>query len=87
MEVVKWICNFSLLLKCVKDSWMDILPMNNMSETLRPNQYHAAVTRQNEERRSRSQELLNPDEPETREEWNAAQVAAHERTISMSVIT
>ena len=39
------------------------------------------VTRQNDERRSRSQEPLNPDLPETREEWNAAQVAIHEKTI------
>ena len=42
------------------------------------------MARENEESRSRSQELLNPDEPETREEWNATQVAAHERLFPFS---
>ena len=42
------------------------------------------MARENEEGRSRSQELLNPDEPETREEWNATQVAAHEKLFRFS---
>ena len=46
-------------------------PTNNISETQRQNQYQADVTRQNEQRQSKSQVLLSPDVPETREEWNA----------------
>ena len=42
------------------------------------------MARENGERRSRSQELLNLDEPEAREEWNATQVAAHERLFPFS---
>ena len=79
MEMVKWSGKCSLLLKRLTYSWMDVLPQNSMNETTRQNQYLADVTRQHDERRSRSQELLSPDLPVTREEWNAAQVAAHER--------
>ena len=58
------------------------------SEERRQNQYHADVARQNDERKSRSQELLNPDAPDTREEWNAAQVATHEgRFPSSDILT
>ena len=63
---------------------MDMLPTNNMSETRRQNQSHADVARENEERRSRSQELSNLDAPETSEEWNAPQEAAHERLLPFS---
>ena len=31
--MVKWIGKLLLLLKRLKDSWMDMLPKNNMSET------------------------------------------------------
>ena len=84
MEMVKWIGKILLLFKRLKDSWMDMIPTNNMSETRRQNQYHVDVARENEERRSRSHEFLNPDDPETREEWNVTQVAAHERLFSFS---
>ena len=63
---------------------MDVLPLNSMSETTRQSQYLAAVTRQSDERKSRSQELLNPHAPGTREEWNAAQVAIHKRRFPFS---
>ena len=42
------------------------------------------MARGGEERRSRSQELLSPDLLETRERWNATQVAAHERLFPFS---
>ena len=42
------------------------------------------MARRGEERRSRSQELLSPDLPETRERWNATQLAAHERLFPFS---
>ena len=55
-----------------------------MSETGRQNQFHADTVRKNEERRSRSQELLNTGLRETSEVWNAAQVAAHEKLFPFS---
>ena len=53
-----------------------MLPTTNIyllpkSETRRQNQFHADMARGSEERRRRSQELLNPDFHETSEEWNA----------------
>ena len=33
MEVVKWIGKFTLILKGLKVSWMDMLPTNDMSKT------------------------------------------------------
>ena len=84
IEIVKWIGKFSLLLKRLKDAWMDMLPTSSMSESRRQNQYHADVAEEDEEKRSRSQELLNLDSPETREEWNTRQVAADERPFPCS---
>ena len=66
MEIAKWIGKFSVLLKRLKDAWMDMLPTSSMSETRRQNQYHADVAGEDGERRSRSQELLSLDLPETR---------------------
>ena len=84
MEMVKWIENLSLLLKRLKDSWMDMLLTTDRyvlqrSESRRQNQSHADMACGSEERRSRSQEPLSPDLPETRERRNATQLAAHER--------
>ena len=36
IEMVKWIGKFSLLLKRLRDAWMDMLPMSDMSEERRP---------------------------------------------------
>ena len=47
-------------------------------------QYRADVAQDNGEIQSRSQDLLNPDSKKNREEWNAAQVAAHERLFPFS---
>ena len=49
-------------------------------------QYRADVAQDNGEIQSRGQDLLNPDSKENREEWNAAQVVAHESYFH-SVIT
>ena len=57
---------------------------NNISENRRQNQFHADTARESREGRSRSQELLSPDLLKTSEEWNATQVAAHERLIPFS---
>ena len=89
MEMVNWIEKISLLLKRLKDSWMDMLPTTDRyhlhtRETRRQNQFHADMARGSKEKRSRSQELLSPDLLETSEEWNATQVAADERLFPFS---
>ena len=89
MGMVKWIEKMSLLLKRLKDSWMDMLQMTDRyllqrRETRRQNQFHADMARGSEEKFTRSQELLSPDLLETSEEWNATQVAAHERLFPFS---
>ena len=74
IEMVNWIGKFSLLLKCLRDAWMDMLPLSTMSEERRQNQYLADVTRENDERQRRSAEVLDPNASETRDKWYATQV-------------
>ena len=82
--MVKWISKFSLLLKCSKDSWMDMLPMSALSEEQRHNQYLADVAQENADRQLRSVELLDPNAQATRDRWNATQVSNHERLFPFS---
>ena len=82
--MAKWIGKFSLLLKSLKDSWMDMLPMSTMSEERRQNQYLADVTQENVQRQRRSAEVLDPNEPETRDKWYATQVSNHEKLFPFS---
>ena len=61
-----------------------LLPTTNIcllrkSEARRQNQSQPDMARGSEEGHSRSQELPSPDYPETSEQWNAAQVAVHQR--------
>ena len=77
--MVKWIGMFPLLLKHLRDAWMDMLPMSAMSETQRRNQYLAHVARENEDRQRRNANILDPDAPETRDRWNATQVSIQEQ--------
>ena len=70
IEMVKWIGKFSLLLKRLRDAWMDMLPTSTMSEQRRRNQYLVDVTQESEERR-RNVDTLDPDAQETRDRWNA----------------
>ena len=49
--MVKWIGTFSLLLKRLEDSWMDMLPMSALSEEQRQNQYLGDVAQENAERK------------------------------------
>ena len=79
IEMVKWIGKFSLLLKRLRDAWMDMFPLSTMSEERRQNQYLADVTPENVERQSRSAEFLDPNAPETRDKWYATQVSHHEK--------
>ena len=39
MEMVDWIGKFSLLLKRLKDLWMDLLPLSAMNQQQRESQY------------------------------------------------
>ena len=51
VEMVKWIGKLTLLLKRLRDVWLDMLLMSAMSETQRQTQYLADVNQENEERR------------------------------------
>ena len=64
-EMVKWIGRFPLLLKRLRDAWMDILPVSAMSQERRETQYLADVTQLNEERQRRNVTALDPNFQET----------------------
>ena len=59
--MVKWVGKFSLLLKRLKDSWMDMLPMSTLSEEQIQNQYLADVAQENADTQKRSWELWDPN--------------------------
>ena len=84
--MVKWIGKLSLLLKRLRDAWMDMLPLSTMSEERRQNQYLADVTQENAERQRGSAEVFDPNAQETRDRWYATQVSNHESSFH-SVIT
>ena len=81
VAMVKWI---SLLLKPLKDSCMDTLPMSTPREEQRQNQYLADLTQENVERQRRSAEVLDPNSQATRDRWYATQVSNHERLFPFS---
>ena len=82
--MIKLIDKFSLLLKRLKDFWMDMLPMSTLSEEERQNLYLANVFQENAERQTRNVELSNPNSRATRERWNAIQVSDHEKLFPFS---
>ena len=84
VDMVKWIGKCSLLLKRLKDSWMDMLPLSALSDEQRTNQYLADVAQENAERVTRGETALDMNTPENRERWNAAQVSNHESLLSFS---
>ena len=49
--MVWWIGKFSLLLRRLRDAWMDMLPVTVMSQEQRETQYRADVDQLNEDRR------------------------------------
>ena len=49
--MVKWIGKFTLLLKRLRDAWMDMLPVSAMSQEGRETWYRTDVAQLNEERR------------------------------------
>ena len=53
IEMVKWVGKFSLLLKRLRDAWMDMLPLSVMSQEQRDSQYLADVTPENIERQKK----------------------------------
>ena len=52
--MVKWIDKLSLLVKRLRDAWIEMLPMSSMNETRRQSQHLGDVTRENEERQGRN---------------------------------
>ena len=75
--MVKWIGKFSLLLKRLRDAWMDMLPSSTMSAEARRIQYLADVAQENEGRRSRNADVPDPDAQETQDIWYATQGSNH----------
>ena len=56
---------FDLLLRRLKDSWMDMLPLSSMTEQQKEAQYQADMTQLNNERRGRSETALDLGTPRT----------------------
>ena len=75
--MVDWIGKFSLLLKRLQDSWMDLLPLSAMTQRQIESQYQADMTQLNAARRSRNEEVLDPNEQATRDNWYATHVTTH----------
>ena len=84
IEMVKWIGKFSLLLKRLRDAWMDVLPLSIMSEERRQNQYLTDVPQENAERQTRGVNILDPNAQATRDRWNATDVSNHEKLFPLS---
>ena len=84
IEMVKRVGHFTLLLKRLKDSRMDMQPMSTLSEEQKQNQYPADVGQENADRQTRSVELLEPNAQATRDRWNATHVSNHERLFPFS---
>ena len=57
---------------------MDMLPLSNVSEERRRNQYLNDVTQENEERQIRNAEVFDPNAQETQNNWYATQVSNNE---------
>ena len=64
--MVNWIGKFDFLLKRAKDSWMDMLPLSSMTEQQRQTKYQADMARLNAERQSRSEAVLDLNQPATK---------------------
>ena len=82
--MVMWIGKCSSLLKRLKGSWMDMLPMSALSEEQRQNRYLADVAQENAEELARGGTALDLNTPENRERSNTAQVNNHESLCSFS---
>ena len=82
--MVKWIGKYSLLLKRLKDVWMDMFPVSVMSQEHRENQYRADVAREILKDKKRNEEALDLNVQATRDHWHATQVANHERSFPIS---
>ena len=76
--MVNWIGKFSLLLKRLKDSWMNLLPLSGLTQQPRESQYPADMTQLNADRRSRTETHLDPSPKGTRDNWYVTHVTAFE---------
>ena len=59
--MVKWIGTCSLLLKRLKDSWTDMLPMSVLTEEQRRIQYLADVAQEHAERLTRGETVFGSE--------------------------
>ena len=82
--MVKWIGKFSLLVKRLRDAWMDMLPFVHHDKQRGQNQYLSHVTQENVDRQTRSVEVRDPNAPETRDKWYATQMSNHEKLFLFS---
>ena len=73
-EMVSRIGKFSLLLKRLKDSWMNLLPLSGLTQQPRESQYPADMTQLNADRRSRTEAPLDPSPKGIRDNWYATHV-------------
>ena len=74
--MVDWTGKFDLLLKRVKDSWMDMLPLSSMTEQQRepiPARHKSIKCRQT----GRNQATLDPNVQKTTDNWYVTHVASH----------
>ena len=82
-ETLRWSigsASFFLLLKRLKDSCMDLLPLSALTQQQRESQYQADMSHLNAERPyQKIEEALYPNEQATRDSWNATHVTTHER--------
>ena len=72
--MIDWIGKFSLLLKRLKDSWKDLLPLCVLAQQQGEFQYHAEMTQLNAEGGDRNKETLDPNEQATRDNRYATHV-------------
>ena len=76
--MAKRVGKFVLFLKHLRSAYMHMLLLALMSEERKQNEYLADLTQENCERHRRSDEVLDPKAPKTRDKWNVTQVGNHD---------
>ena len=75
--MVKCIGKLSLLLKCLKESWMDMPPVTYMMQDQRQALYRTDVTQENVIRATRQEATLDSDIQDTYNRWLRSQEQYH----------
>ena len=83
LEMVEWIGRSTLLLKRLKNAWMDRLPLSAMSHEQGDTQYRADVSRENDERQRRGEEALIYSEA-TKDQRHGTEITNHERSFPLT---